>query len=149
MYQVRNSLKLENLSEYVNKIFFDTSAGITNRWIRHLIAGGIGTLIYTGLIAFLVEIFLLHPVSATIISFGLLEVYLYIINRKWVHNTKTNHSYTLPRYGIVTIIALLLNAGIMFLVVEVFEWWYVLGIVCATAIVPPTNFLLNYFWAFK
>jgi len=149
IHQASKYSKLEKLLKPLENFFFDPSVGITSRWFRHLIAGGIGTLFYMGLVTFFVEITLIYPVYATAIAFGISVIYTYIINRKWVHNTSSNHSYTLPRFGVVTANGLLLNVGIMFLAVEVFEWWYIMGVICATVIIPPTNFLLNYFWAFK
>jgi len=149
IHQVYDNPKLKKILIFFDKFFFDHSVGITSRWFRHLVAGGIGTLGYMFLVAFFVEILSIYPVYATVIAFSISVLYSYIINRKWVHNATSDHGYTLPRYVVVTVNALILNAGIMYLVVEIFDWWYVMGVVCATAVVPPTNFLLNYFWAFK
>ena len=130
-------------------LFFDPSAGIAGRYLRHIIAGGIGVLIYSGLIAFCVEIIGLHPVSATIFSTIVVAFYTYIIQRKWVYNSNSSHFRAVPKFIIVSMIAMLLNSGVMFFVVEVFQWWYGLGIICATVVVPPTNFLLHYYWTYK
>ncbi len=124
-------------------------AGMFNRLIRHLLVGGMGTLLYTILVAFFVEITHFHPVVCVVLAFILLMIYTYSLNRVWVYNASKGHGYAVPRFLTVTIIALLLNAGIMYIVVEVLHWWYFWGLVVAAGIVPPTNFLLNYYWAFK
>ena len=132
-----------------NLLFKKKSVGIINRWIRHLIAGGLGTLIYFVGVAFFVEILSLHPVHSSIVSFLLMEAYIYVIQRIWVYQSSQSHGYCFPRYVVVTIIALLLNAGLMYAAVEMMSWHYIWGLVITTLIVPPTNFLLNYYWAFK
>ena len=140
---------MEFITEKVYQLFVSNKTGIFYRGVRHLIAGGIGTLVYIGIIALLVEIFNFHPVHATILSFTVLMLFIYGLNRAWVYNSTGGHSLTLPRYLTVVCISLLLNTGIMFFVVEILNGWYGLGILFAAAIVPITNFLLNYYWAFK
>jgi putative flippase GtrA len=125
------------------------SPGIVNRWFRHLIAGGAGTLLYVGLVTVFVEIAGLHPVPSVVIAFLLMEIYAYVIFRVWVYAPKHGHAYALPRFLTVTVIALSLNTGIMYAIVEMLELWYFWGLIATTLVVPPTNFLLNYFWAFK
>lgn len=134
---------------YIDTYLLNSVAGAWNRWFRHLIAGGIGTLLYISLVAVFVEIFLLHPITGTVISFFILELYTYIIFRKWVYNAQNPHITAVPRFIIATAVALFLNAGIMYLIVEIFHWWYGFGIICAAAILPPTNFLINYYWTFR
>lgn len=140
---------LKQFYPYIHKLLIDDSAGMFERWIRHLIAGGSGTVLYIGMIAFFVEITDMHPVRATAISFIFIMSYIYILNRIWVYNTTGRHSRTVIRYITVASISFILNTGIMYIVVEQLEAWYGFGIIAAALIVPLTNFLLNYFWAFK
>lgn len=125
------------------------SPGMLNRWIRHLVAGGAGTLLYMLLVAMFVELAGLHPVTSVMIAFIIMEIYTYLINRAWVYAPKEGHAYAIPRFLTVTVVALSLNTGIMYLIVESLDLWYVWGLLATTLIVPPTNFLMNYFWAFK
>jgi putative flippase GtrA len=134
---------------YLKRILVDSTAGMMSRYLRHLIAGGIGTLLYITLVAICVEIVSIHPVNATIIATVLNACYTYTIQRKWVYNSNTSHLRSIPKFIIVAVIAILLNAIIMYLVVETFNWWYGFGIIFAAAVVPPTNFLLNYYWTYK
>ena len=120
-----------------------------HRLIRHLVAGGAGTLLYMLLVALCVEVAGLHPVASVVIAFIIMEIYTYLINRAWVYAPKEGHAYAIPRFLTVTVVALSLNTGIMYLIVESLELWYVWGLVATALVVPPTNFLLNYFWAFK
>jgi putative flippase GtrA len=123
--------------------------GILVRWIRHLLAGGFGTLLYIGMVAFLVEVTGLHPVTSVIVAFIVMELYTYTIFRAWVYSPKNGHTHTVPRFLVVTAVALALNTGLMYLVVETLGYWYGWGLLVTALFVPATNFLLNYYWAFK
>ena len=130
-------------------VFQRTGVGIGNRAARHLVAGGIGTLLYLASVAFLVEIFKLHPVLSVVIAFIVFEVYTYASYRIWVYQSNREHGYAIPRFLFITLLTLFLNVGIMYLAVEILELWYIWGLVGTTLVVPPTNFILNYYWAFK
>ena len=121
----------------------------TDRAIRHLIVGGIGTLAYLACVAFLVEYMSVDPVLSVIFCFGFLQYVIYSANRKWVYESTLGHLYALPRFGIVILVSWILNAGVMYVVVDLYGWWYVWGLIMATAIVPVTNFVLNTLWAFR
>ena len=130
-------------------LFGSTKVTMTSRFARHLIGGGVGTLLYMGIVAILVELFNLDPVLSVAISFVLLELYTYLINRIWVYESRRTHGYAMPRFLIVAIVALSLNTGVMHLVVDIASLWYGWGLLLTVLLVPPTNFLLNYYWAFK
>ena len=125
------------------------SVGMMSRFFRHLVAGGIGTLIYVTLVAILVEIFGLHPVPSVMVAVVIEVLYKYIISRGWVYQPDRTNSYTIPRFLVVVIISLLLNTGIMYFAVEIIQLWYVWGLLSTAFIVPPTNFLLNFYWTFR
>jgi putative flippase GtrA len=129
--------------------FTSKNVGMLNRLIRHLLSGGIGTVLYAGSVAFFVEVLNVHPVYGAFFAFIILEVYTYIVYRIWVYNPSNRHIQAIPRFIIVIFVALFLNMGIMYLVVEVLNWWYGFGILCSVIIVPITNFLLNYYWVFN
>lgn len=122
---------------------------ILKRGIRHLLAGGAGTLLYMVLVAAFVELVRLQPVTSVVLAFVVFEVYTYAVNRAWVYVPKQGHDYAVPRFLIVTAVSLGLNTGIMYVIVELLGMWYFWGLVATALVVPPTNFLLNYFWAFK
>lgn len=133
----------------IQGVIYDPSAGMIKRLFRHLLAGSVGTLLYIASTALFVEYLYFHPVVAVICSFSILMVLTYIINRTWVYSPSRGHEHSIPRFLTVVCISLGLNSGIMFLVFEVFDLWYFYGLIITVFIVPPTNFLLNYYWAFK
>jgi len=139
-----------NLGNYLSNLFFEkTSVGMRGRYCRHLIAGGFGTLLYMAGVTFFVEVVNVHPVVGATFSLVYLELYTYVIDRGWVYRSTLNHRTSIPRFLVVSIVALLLNAGVMYIAVEIMKWSYIWGLVATVLIVPPTNFLLNFYWAFK
>jgi putative flippase GtrA len=119
------------------------------RVLRHLIAGGAGTLIYMMVVAGCVEWIKLDPVLGVAISYVFLGVFLYWANRRWVYHSELEHKASIPRFIVMGAVSLLLNSGIMFIAVNVMGWWYIWGLFGSIIIVPPTNFIMNYYWAFK
>jgi putative flippase GtrA len=119
------------------------------RGIRHLIANGSGTVLYIGMVASLVELLSIDPIAAVVMSVVVFEIYTYLVNRLWVHAATSDHQQAVPRFIVVTLVALGLNTGIMWLTVDVLQLPYYWALVIATLVVPPTNFLLNYLWVFR
>lgn len=118
-------------------------------FVRHLIVGGVGTLFYMAVLTGLVEVLKQEPVSSSVMAFVCLIIYTYLFNRFWVYRATRGHGYSVPRFLIVEMVALLLNTAIMYFTVEILGWWYIGGLLSATLLLPPTNFLLNFYWAFK
>ena len=119
------------------------------RLIRYGIVGTAGMVLYFMTLAFLVEIMDLDPVLSSIVAFIFVTVFLYIFNRFWVFESTHGHSYSVPRFLVVSVLALFLNTGVMHLTINILGWAYLLGQLSATVIVPSTNFLLMYYWSFK
>ena len=124
-------------------------AVISARFVRHLLVGGTSTAFYMIGLVLLVEFVGIHAVFSAMISFLCSTVFTYTLNHLWVYRSQLGHSRSVPRFLVVIAVAFTLNTLIMFLTVNILDWWYIWGLVFATAIVPPTNFLLNYYWAFE
>lgn len=121
----------------------------SDRLLRHLMAGGAGTLLYIVAVASLVELGGVDPVTAVVIGFSGIVAITYVVNRVWVYHARNRHRHALPKFLTVTAIGLILNAAIMYLAVDVATLWYGWGLAVAALVVPATNFLLNYLWAFR
>ncbi len=117
--------------------------------MRHLLVGASGTAMYMIGVATLVELAAIDPKVAVAISYTAHAVFTYYFARTWVHGSTEQHSRTVPKFLILCAISLGLNTGIMALAVNGLELWYFWGVVATVAIVPPTNFLLSYYWVFR
>jgi putative flippase GtrA len=137
-------------TQYANSFLKNSGPrSISHRMVRHLVAGGIGTLLYMGVVFLLVEAAGLRPVYAVVISFLFFELFIYVINRAWVYHTVEGHAHAVPRFILITALTLILNTGLMYIAVDVFNLSYLVGLAATVVIIPPTNFLLNYYWAFR
>ena len=119
------------------------------RMLRYGVVGIVSTVVYFLLVALLVEIYHQEPVLSAVIACAVITVMAYVLNYRWVFASARNHTFAFPSFLMATFISMTLNAGIMYLAVHVLGWWYGLGLVLTTIIVPPSNFLMNYFWCFR
>ena len=122
---------------------------ISKKFIRYGIVGAIGTITHITLLLVLVEVFLFNPIVGSSIAFIAVVVISYCLNYSWTFKAKNNHLTALTRYIAVCLIGFGLNAGIMFVVVDIFQLWYLLGQIVSIVVIPISNFILNSRWAFK
>lgn len=122
---------------------------MTNKMFRYGFSRILGVLGYFAVLTLLVEILGQDPVFSSVITFTLLFLIEYVVNYLWVFQTSLAHTSAFPRFLIITIAAFCLNFSVMYCTVNVFEWWYIWGQVSAIAIVPPANFVLNFYWGFR
>ena len=119
------------------------------QFIRFGLVGIIATLCHMGTLIILVEIFKYIPLLASTIGFILAVLVSYILNYRFTFMVSGSHAMFFPRYLIVCITGLTINTSIMYVTVNVLNWWYIIGQISTLAIVPVTNFTLNKFWTFK
>ena len=122
---------------------------LRGRAIRYGIAGVAATVLYLAGVAALVEVGGLPPVTAAAAATVLVIVFSYIVNRVWIFPTNRSHASAFSRFIVASGLGMALNTGLMYLAVHVLVWHYWVGLVLATAVVPPTNFLVNQFWSFR
>lgn len=119
------------------------------RVFRYGVAGLFATALYFGAVAGLVEVAGAGPVPAAGAATMLVVVTSYVVNRVWVFDTDRSHASAFSRFLAASALSVVLNTGLMYLSVHVLGWWYVAGLVLATVVVPPTNFVINYLWCFR
>ena len=122
---------------------------LVTRAVRYGVAGLLATALYFGAVALLVEVGGARPVPAAGIATVLVIVSSYLVNRAWVFETGRSHASAFTRFLVASVLSIALNTGLMHLSVNVLGWWYVGGLALATAVVPPTNFVINYLWCFR
>jgi putative flippase GtrA len=122
---------------------------VIKRISKYFIIRGIGVAIYMGGLILLVEEFKINPVISTAIITILTSTYLYFLSYVWVFNFKGSHAYSLPRFIFIEILTLFMNTGVMYLAVEIIGLDYLYGVAMGVILLPLTNFLLNFLWAFK
>jgi putative flippase GtrA len=122
---------------------------MVGRALRYGVAGLAATMLYFCAVAALVEVAVVGPVAAAAAATGLVIVSSYVVNRTWVFDARRTHGAAVWRFLVASAFSMVLNAGLMYLSVQVLRWWYVAGLLLTTAVVPPTNFVINYVWCFQ
>ena len=121
---------------------------VIDRFVRYALVGGISTLTYLGMLAFLVEYFNLDPVLSSVTCFIVIVLLAYILNYLWVFESERTHKKVLPRFLVVSFLGLMMNTGVMYFTVNIIGLWYIWGQVCAAVFIPVTNFVMNFYWSF-
>lgn len=119
------------------------------RFVFYNLAGVAGTGLYMFLMFLLVRFFGMSAVAGASISYVFLILFTYAANARFVFKDRKNAYPALIRFAAVSVIGFLLNAGIMYLTVNVLGWWYASSLLIAVAVVPAVNFLLHNYWSFK
>jgi putative flippase GtrA len=116
---------------------------------RYVLVRTFGFIVHFSILALLIEVMKQDPVMSSSIGFVLTIIILYFLSYTFVFQSSNNHASAVPRFLIVALVAFCLNAGVMYLTVNVLGWWYVWGQLSAVMVVPPVNFLLNSYWTFR
>jgi putative flippase GtrA len=122
---------------------------LSARVFRYGVAGLSATVLYFSAVALLVELAGVRPVPAAGVATVLVITASYVVNRGWVFGTDRSHASAFPRFLTASALSIVLNTGLMYLSVDVLGWWYAAGLVLATVVVPPTNFVINFLWCFR
>ncbi|GGG19301.1 GtrA family protein [Paenibacillus aceti] len=120
-----------------------------SKFIRYGLVGIIGTLIHTVVLTLCVELFVFPAVLATIIGFALSLIASFRLNTVWTFTKSAGSNLNFVKYTLTCSVGLLINVAIMYLVVDIFEGWYLLAQFIAIIIVPIFNFTLSKYWVFK
>lgn len=139
---------MDNFVSTIHKTWA-TNAEAFWRVVRYGLVRAGGLAIYFGMLVLCVEFIHLDPVLSSMGAFGAAMLANYILSHGWVFRSKHPHRRTFVRYGVVVVLAFLLNSSIMFVTVHILGWWYIWGQSVATLFVPAFNFLMHSYWSFR
>ena len=122
---------------------------LTGRVVRYAVAGIVATAIYFVGVMILVEWLHVRPVPAAVAATVVVIVTSYVINRVFVFETSRAHASAFTRFVLASLLGIALNAGLMHLATAILGWPYPVGAALTVVVVPPLNFAVNYFWAFR
>ena len=135
-------------NDFTNKAYKIISANIS-QFKRFVLVGIVSTLTHVLTLFFCVEVLGWHHLAASTLGFILAVVISYFLNYRFTFLAESAHGFCFPRYVVVCTIGLVINITIMYITVDIFKWWYILGQISTLLIVPLVNFTLNRFWTFK
>lgn len=111
-------------------------------------AGAVGTVAHYAILTAFVQLIGMSPVLATAIGAGVGALINYMLNYHVTFLSDASHFRTLPRFLLVAGLAMGLNAGGMWIAIEIFGINYLVAQVFCTLLVLVAGFLLNKTWTF-
>ena len=122
---------------------------IHQQFTRFIFVGGAATLAQYALLVLLVRMNMLAPVAASSVGFGVSSVLNYLMNRRFTFDSVRQHRTAVPRFAVVAISGLALNAASMWQLVTVFGQHYLVSQVIATLFTLAWNFVFHRIWTFQ
>ena len=127
------------------------SKAFLNQLIKFVIVGAIGTLVNISVLFLLTKFFNILYLISEVIGFTLSTLSNYILNKIWTfeENIQVKIIRKYIQYFIVCLFSLILNLVVLFLLVEVFDFWYISAEFVAIMVTFAINFTGSKFWIFR
>ena len=119
------------------------------QFIRFAIVGGIATAIHYAILIVLVQSALADTVAASSVGFAASTLINYALNRSFTFRSSQAHAEALPKFAMVALLGLALNASLIWLFNISIGLHYLLAQVLATVGTLSVNFALNRIWTFS
>jgi len=142
-----NSLPANSRYRSLNR-FLNSYDTLFQLW-KFACVGAIATLIQFGILIFLVQMFGVAPVVASVAGYMVSACINYYLNYKITFKATTNHKKTAPMFCVTTGVGLFLNAVVMSCCLNILHVKYIFAQVAATGCVFVWNFTLNKLWTFR
>lgn len=135
----------------LNKIFKAPTDNFFIQLFRYLFSGGIAFIADFGLLYLLTDIFHLHYLLSTIISFSVGLVITYLFSISWVFNERRvkNRTYEFLIFAVIGGIGLLLTTLFMWFFTDYAHLHYLLSKIITTIIVFVWNFIAKKYILFS
>ena len=115
---------------------------LIKQMLKFGIVGGLAFLIDYGVFSLLNQIFGIHYLISSVISFSVSVIFNYIMSIKWVFDVNKNQTTKdFAVFMILSIIGLLLNSFIMYISVDLINIHELISKIIATFIVMIYNFI--------
>lgn len=125
--------------------------GTLNQFGIFAIVGFIATVINLVFLYIFTEFLGIYYMFSAVLAFFIADLVKYIINTKWTFNTRLRRNFFRRYYKFfcVSMIALVLNLGLLYSLTEFLGVYYLVSQVIAIAITLWINFIGNKFWTYK
>lgn len=115
---------------------------LLNQIFKFGLVGGIAFVIDYVLLYLCTEFLDIHYLVSSIISFTVSVIFNYILSVKWVFDVKKKQDTSdFIVFIILSVIGLGINSLIMYVMVEIFDVYYMLSKIVSTAVVMIYNFI--------
>jgi putative flippase GtrA len=111
------------------------------------VIGGINTLIHSGVVITLVEVWRVHAVVANVVAFICANMFSFLMNCRFTFQNRP--TWTLyRRFALVSLFSLALTVCLSAIAVWM-EWHYLVGLLLVILVGPFLTFILHKNYAFK
>lgn len=121
---------------------------------RFSVVGLLTAAFYFGLLALVVELNLAEPVPASMLCYVGAVLLNYLLHYNWTFapgegTESAPHGQALMRYLVMVCCGFLLNAALMYLIVNDLSWHYLVAQSFAFVAVVTWNFVMSNLWVFR
>ena len=121
-----------------------------NNFFRYSIIGAFCAFQNIAILYFLKSILNLHYIFATMIQMIFVNTIGFYLNRRYTFKTRINNFWhELWKYHSVMFYGFLMVLALMYLLVDIFNIWYLYAFIIVTVIMTLFNFIMHKNWTFK
>ncbi|MHA1395813.1 MAG: GtrA family protein, partial [Promethearchaeota archaeon] len=97
------------------------------------------------------EFFKIYYIFSEILAIIIAIIHNYLLNKLWTFEEKIEEHPVkkFTQYSVISLISLIMNLTILFVLVEFYNVWYILAAFIAINCTFIWNFVGNKFWTFK
>ena len=119
--------------------------------VKFGLVGCLGTLVNLGVLFIFTEFFLLFYIISEVIAFVVAGLHNYFFDKLWVFKEKIKDQVGIKyaRFIIISLISLIVNLFVLYILVEYFDIWYIFAEIIAIMFGFLINFGGNKFWTFR
>lgn len=116
---------------------------------KFILVGGSTTSLYMLLVIAGVEWGGMDPIFAITISFSIIFVISFVLNKIWVFDSSDAWQTSLLKFVLVSFSGFILNLAITYFLVNILSCWYVFALLTTVVVIPFYTFILNNLWTFR
>ncbi len=121
---------------------------LVHKFSRFLLVGGLCTALQYALLILFVEEMRLSPTMASTIGYVASSLVNYLLNYSFTFKSTAEHRRSMPRFMVIALCGVALNAAVTFVGTTVLGLHYLLAQVIATCLTLVWNFVANMRWTF-
>ncbi len=118
------------------------------QFLRYGAAGAVGTAIHYATLIALVQIARLPVVAASTVGAIAGAVVNYVVNHRWTFTRTRSHAQSLPRFAVVALAGLVINATVVAVLMKFASTHYLVVQIAATGVVLVAGYFANRSWTF-
>jgi len=119
------------------------------QFVKYASVGIVGTTAHYSVLIILVHLLSVNAVLSSSVGFVIGAFVNYYLNFRITFRSNKKHSDALPKFFTVALFGFFLNAGVMFILIDLLSVHYFLSQMLATGVVLLGSFGANRIWTFR